>query len=633
MNFCRAKPIRGKILSGIVLILTAASASLLGKSTEVTYSPLTKIVEGFGPYSQSYTLTMTPPSPLAAGSHTISFQASVVSVPVDSSGNPLVTDATALGHISISPASVTVTGGSAPPPQNVTVTVSFPSDAVVGDYAYHINTTGWPSGVATTGANINLTIQPPTAPPSTPAVAINQPASLAVFTYTAGGPPLQIPFSFAATTAATDPVITNVDADLNGTALAVTSGGLSTDQVTGSGTIQVAAAGTYALTTRAYNSVGTGSASVEFTVNVAGPAPTLVIQSPSDNAVFSYASGGTGVTVPVSISATSAYGGVQAITATLNGSPLSLAVQGLGASPATGSTSLQLSAAGTYTLSVSVTDALGTATASSHFSVTVQQPAPVIVITQPATGSGPFALPPGGGPLAVPFAFTANVGFGNIDATDVSLNGTAVTALVTGLGTPAVAGTGEVQISTPGDYTFTVMATSNGVTSTSSTSFTVNQALPPPQYSVLWLPPVSLGKAFQGGCTVPVKFSLLDATGGIIQDRSIVVAIYEVLPNGGVSSPTLFTHGPRHDHDPGTYMITRKHYQLDYRVNRGVHTYQIDVYAFWPPTSGNANLLGTTTITTKRGNHGHDDNHGDDGHHGDEDDHDNRGKCRGGDKD
>jgi hypothetical protein len=139
---------------------------------------------------------------------------------------------------------------------------------------------------------------------------------------------------------------------------------------------------------------------------------------------------------------------------------------------------------------------------------------------------------------------------------------------------------------------------------------------------VLWLPPVSLGKPFQGGSTVPIAFSIVNSKGKFVRDQSVVIAVSK----DGADSE-LFTYGPASDHNDDTYKIVLFAYALNYDTNRGVHTYRIDVYNFWPAGSDNPNLLGTKTITTKGRNDGHGDDHdghGDD-HDGHGDDHDGHG--------
>jgi hypothetical protein len=785
-----------------------------------TASP-SRTVEGPGPFSQSFTLSVTSPLALPAGSYTSSFQITVTKMP---SG---VTTADALNYVSIYPATIQFTGPGQTQP--VTEMVSFPATAVAGSYAYliTITTTGWPTTMTyagdgqsyqlvNLGVAINMTVDPPQSTPSPPSIVINTPPANSVYTYVAGGAALQIPFSFTATTASTDPVITNVDADVGGPKLTVTAtpAALNASQVTGSGMIQVAAPGIYTLTTRADNSAGTGTASVDFTVNISGAAPTVTNLSPANGATFTYVTGAPALSIPVSCTATSAYGGIQSVSATLNNSsiagfsftpspagsltgtasspiPLTISAGGtytlvvtvtdqLGTTTATsqftvvqvppptvtisspgngvtviwptGTTSLnvplaftvtagsgnvtavtvtlnngvtqttlpatvpgvgtpmasfngtlQLTAPGNYTLNVTATDANATTTATSQFTVT-QVPPPTVTLSQPVSGttvtwpagttslSVPLAFavtagygnvtavsvtlnngvtqttlpeavtlgnsttsfngnltitapgsytvnvtvtdaystttasskftvvqqsPPtitiskpaygavitrqaGSPPTAVPFAFTATATSGTVSRVSVTLNGASVAATVGALNSATVTGSGTLQISAGGTYTFAVSAGSGGVTASASVVFTVKETIPPPPVrSVLWLPPVCLGKPFQGGSTVPIAFCILDSQGKFVRDQSVVIAVSE---DG--AAPELSTYGPIFDNNDDTYMIVLFAYALNYDTDRGVHSYRIDVYNFWPTGSANPNLLGTTTITTTKGSNG-----------------------------
>ena len=119
-----------------------------------------------------------------------------------------------------------------------------------------------------------------------------------------------------------------------------------------------------------------------------------------------------------------------------------------------------------------------------------------------------------------------------------------------------------------------------------------------------------LGKPFQGGSTVPIAFCILDSQGKFVYDKSVVIAVTE-----DKGKPELFTYGPICDHDDDTYRIVLFAYDVNYETDRGVHSYRIDVYNFWPTGSSNPNYIGCKTITIS--------GHGDDGKCHD-DDHDNR---------
>ena len=371
-----------------VAVCVLTSVNTLGSSlqptlTYVLYPPAVdptdsaspgRDVSGPGPLTQTFILNVESPDALPVppnnSYYTVGFNIAVTSVPTGAA------TADALSYVVLDPATMSFTGPSQT--QTVSETVTFPAGAVAGDYAYLITTTGWPTisgySIVDKGVYINLRVTSPQSPPSPPSILINTPPANSVYTYTAGGPALQIPFSFTGSTASTDPLITKVDADVSGTSVAVTASELGTTQVIGSGTIQVAAPGIYTLTARAYNSVGTSAAAVDFTVNVSGTAPAVTNLSPANGATFTYVTGASPLSIPVSCTATSAYGGITSVSATLDNSPIigfsftpsaAGSLTGTAASP----TPLQFSAGGIHTLVVTVTDAIGTTTVTSQFTV------------------------------------------------------------------------------------------------------------------------------------------------------------------------------------------------------------------------------------------------------------------------
>ena len=439
----------------------------------VGYDPLTKLVEGYGPFTQSYPLTVTSPSILPAGTYTIGFNIAVTLNPGDTNAGT---------YTAISVPSVTFTGPSQT--QIVTVTVTFPAGAVVGSYGYLITTTGWPTGLGITdaGSVIDMTVKAPQSLPSAPSITINSPAPNSTYTYAAGGPPVQIPFSYTASAGSTDPIIDQSDADLSGAVLSVNVTGLGTDQVTGIGTIQVSAAGIYTLNVRAHNSVNTSQASEDITVNVTGLAPTVTNLTPADGSAFTYVTGAPALQIPVSCTATSAYGGIQSATATLNGVPITgfafaPSVPGSLTGTASSPIPLQIAAGGSYTLVVTVADALGSTSATSHFTV-AQVPPPTVTISKPLSGA-PVIWPAGTTSLNVPLAFSITSGSGNITAASVTLNGVALAASITGVGTPSASFNGSLLLTAIGSYTLAVTATDANATTTTTSQFTVTQVAPP----------------------------------------------------------------------------------------------------------------------------------------------------------
>jgi hypothetical protein len=294
-----------------------------------------------------------------------------------------------------------------------------------------------------------------------------------------------------------------------------------------------------------------------------------------------------------------------------------------------------VSAAGTYTLAATATTPNGTTSATRTFTVTVQTPAATVTISKPTNGAV-FSLKSGcGDSLSIPFAFTATAaGSGTIGALSATLNGATISVKSSGLNTAKATGTGTLHVSAAGTYTLAATAVSGGVSTVSRSVFTVQETPP----CVLWLPPISLGKVQNGGCTLPIKFQLRSAdidhdcdhhsdrddddhdsdhdrcSGGqnsndcdhhgdcddddTIRDTSVTISIYEVLANGGSSAVRVFSYG--RSPNPPTYSIDDDNqYHLNFPTEKkGAHRYHIDVYRI-PKGSTTPQLLGTKEFATR----------------------------------
>ena len=609
LSFC---PISTRLVTcativGAIFLSGAVPAKARDSSPIVTYLPVTTLVEGDQPFSTNSPLSITSPSNVPVGpSLSITPVISLLSAPAGA------VPADALSYITLNPATLAFTG----PNQVLTTTIqaNVPLGKAAGSYAYKIATPGWPTGAVDNFAfiNMNVTVPQNRQPPS---VQLNSPVDGSAYVYTVGGPAVSIPLQFQATAATATP-ITSVDSDVNGTSVPVTATGLGGGNVSATGTILLSAPGIYSVQARATNSVGTSAAAVSLTVTIAGPAPKVTIAQPTASGSYTYVIGSPPLSVPFSVAATSAYGGMNTLAATLNGNPVAVTTSGLGTLSATGTGTLQLSAGGQYVFAATATDALGTTSSSVQFTVITQYPPPIVTITQPTNGAV-FTYVAGSPALSIPFAFTAQAGTGaTINSLNASLNGTTVTVASTGLGTTSAAGSGTLQVSAAGTYTFTAGASGGGASAASKVTFTVNVTQPPPPpCNLVWLPPLSLGKVQEGGSTVPIKFQIQcscnadtkinqkddsgddNKDGGATKDTSVTIAISEVFANGSSSTAQLFAYGQ--NPNPPTYAIDGDNtYHLNFPTARGVHRYHIEIYRF-PSGSTVPQLLGTKEFTTR----------------------------------
>lgn len=575
------------------------------------YPGLTK-VEGNQPLETTVVVTITSPANLPANtSVTITPVLTVLSAPAG------VSESAALSFVSLSPTSLTFTAPDQK--QNLTVHGVFPEGVAAGDYAYKISTPGWGVPVQDQGAFLNATIYPLPTPGTPPTVVITTPLDGQPFVYQPALGPLLVPIEFVSTSP--DSPITAIDADLSGTKLSLTSVDNGDGTYTSNATTSITAPGIYTIHARATNSEGTGEADSSFSVTVSAPPPVVSISLPTMGSVYTLPSSGP-LNAPYSFTARSYYGGITSLTATLNGVPVSFTPSGLGTATATGTGAFVITTSGSYELVVTTVDANGTASARTSFTVNAPVPVPIpsVTIAQPLNGAT-FTRVAGSAPTSIPFSYTGVVGNGfTITSLTGTLNGTPVSATVTGLGTGSATGTGSLSVSAPGTYTLTATAASGTATAATSVTFTVTETTPPPApgCGVNWLPPISLGNTHKGGSIVAIKFELDCGTEKGIDrncdgdpdhypgqrtkskdriDRQIIVAVSEVFANGSTSAPALFTYSDKLS--SSTYTIQGNDmYHLNFSSARGTHRYRVEVFQF-PAGSTTPVVIGTREFRTK----------------------------------
>jgi len=581
----------GKSVLAVLFCLFSAITACFAREGDpvVTYSPSLTVVEGDQPLYRTVVLQITAPANLVPGVPvSISPVASILQKPAG------VSDATALSYVTFSPATLEFTQ----PNQalTTTITVDVPAGSAAGGYAYQVATPGWAAGTQDPWAFLNATIYPQVQG-DTPTISIESPVDQSTFTYEPATGPLSVPFSFTASAPAASP-ITTLDCDLDGIGQSFTRTTNADGSITATGTLSITAPGIYTLRARATNNLGTSSDSTEFTVAVSAPPPVVSIAQPVGPSYTMVA--GTTLSLPYSFSATSYYGGIQTLTATLNGTPVTFTPSGINTLNATGSGTFSITTPGTYTLVVAAIDQNGSATTTRTFTVTAQTPAPpTVTISQPVTGTVYTRSSCGSSTTSVPFSFTAKAANGyTISAVSATLNGKPVTFTTSGLNTATTTGTATLAITAAGTYTLVATATSNGLVASATTTFTVkDSAPPPPPCKVCWLPPISLGKVQCGGSVLPIKFELDCGRCGNSKDTTVVIAVYEIYCNGSTSTPQLYTYG-RCSPNPPTYTINScGMYHLNFPTARGSHHYRVEIYR--TPAGSAPQLLGAKEFKTR----------------------------------
>lgn len=470
-----------------------------------------------------------------------------------------------------------------------------------GQHVLAVTTTDYYGQTASTSTTFTVVVQ-------APAITINitSPADGAAFvlpnasgSYCGGSTSsLSIPFTFVSniTTGAT---IDTVSATLNGSSITVSNvSGLGTASVTGRGTFTVTRTGSYVIGATARNRATGISASTSITINVVKPTPpTVVITAPTQTSYVLSGSGGycggySTLSVPFTFVGTSSSGGITRLSATLDGNSVSISSSGIGSLKATGNGTMGLRTTGQHILSVTATDANGSATAKLTITVTSAPVTPTIDISKPLDGAS-YSYVRGDCPPSIPFSFTAKTSSGaTISSLKASVNSNSVSVCSSGLGTTTATGTGTINVSCAGTYTLTASAVSNGVTVTDKVTFTVVQTEPVKTCSVEWLSSACCGTAQRGGCYIPLQFQVRSRTGSCdtVCDRSVRICIYEVYSDGRCSSTNIY--------DSSDYSINyRNQYCLNFSARSGTHRYHMDVYCF-PSGSNKPELIGTKDFNT-----------------------------------
>lgn len=509
----------------VTQVAPALRAQIANPAPLVTYTPELTQIQGVLPVTRSFNVSIVAPANLVAGvSLPISFVVTPNGIPAG------VTSATAIGYLSFS------TPGTGTPltsltfnaPNQVvsfTVTLAVPIGAIPGSYGYKILATGWsidPSlGLTNVGTFIQATVTAAAAY-TPPVVVIATPVDGSVITVTPTAFPLSVPFQFQSTsTGANASAISEVTANADGVQLTLSSNGLNTVTATSAATLTITGPGSHTVTATAKNLGGSASDVNSFTVVTTVPPPTVVINSPTPNSVYTYRVGSAATVVPFAFTANSNFGGILTLTAKVDNTNVPFTATGLGTLQAAGTINLPYTTAGTHTVSVTTTDNYGTAVASSNFTVNVVAPTPAITISQPTAGAS-FTAAAGSTTVNVPYTFvaTSNNGF-FVDSVTASLDGnTIVIGSIAGLGTATATSTGTLVGVTAGSHTLVVKGVSAGIEVSTSTTFTVIAVLPPPTVVINTPAAGSVFTRVSGSCaplSIPLTFTGTSTpSGGVI---------------------------------------------------------------------------------------------------------------------
>ncbi|HEY3755785.1 MAG TPA: SdrD B-like domain-containing protein [Opitutaceae bacterium] len=342
-------------------------------------------------------------------------------------------------------------------------------------------------GVFAAFATANVALAIPHAQP--PVVTITSPAANASLSGSECGGPATVDIEFNATSPAG---IGSFTATLDGNPLAVTTSNLGATPATGSASVSFSTSGSHTLVVVASdtNAVASAPASVSFTVTITSPPPPIAsVGSPANGATYSYNAGynqsNTGVTVPVSVSATSGIGNISSLSAVLvnpdaSQTPITLTTSGVGSASASGVGSVNLTVGGTYSVLVTAVDDCNTVSASSSFTLNVVTiyPPPTVTVTLPNGSVYTYVDCAGSASVLLNFSGAANGGL-NVAALTATLDGSPLAITPLGIGTPNASASTTISV-TGGNHVVSVsVQDSNGGTNSTNTNFTVNETTAP----------------------------------------------------------------------------------------------------------------------------------------------------------
>lgn len=212
--------------------------------------------------------------------------------------------------------------------------------------------------------------------------------------------------------------------------------------------------------------------------------PTVTIATPADGSTFTYRPAEGPLSIPVQFASVGdTLARITAIDADLNTASVAITSVNTSEDNYTSTGTLNITSPGLYTLRARATNSVGTGEDTSEFRVLLEVPPPTVSITSPLSGNS-FPLS-SNGTASVPYSFVGSTVYGGIATLTATLNGNAVTFSPAGIGSLTATGSGTFSLTTPGSYTLAVTTTDiNGGTASTSTTFTVVGALPPPTVAI-----------------------------------------------------------------------------------------------------------------------------------------------------
>src|SRR5262249_38595478 len=140
--------------------------------------------------------------------------------------------------------------------------------------------------------------------------------------YVITGTSVDVPFNFTGISQYGG--VRTLTATVDGQPVTFTPNGIGNLTATGSTTLTFTSAGDHILSVTCTDDYGTATTTSNISVSIqaALPPPTVVINTPAPNATFTYVTGGPALSVPFTFTGTSIGSNIVALTATMDGQPV-----------------------------------------------------------------------------------------------------------------------------------------------------------------------------------------------------------------------------------------------------------------------------------------------------------------------
>jgi hypothetical protein len=339
---------------------------------------------------------------------------------------------------------------------------------------------------------------------------------------------------------------------------------MNTLLASGTGSFAITTPGAYTLVVTATNPYGSSTATREFSVAASTPVPAVTISQPANGTVFTRVAGSPATAVPFTFTAIANTGfTISAVTATLNGTPVTFTPTGLNTASAGGSGTLSLSTPGTYVLVATGTSSGVTASVSTTFTVTETQP--------PVSKCDIIWLPPinlnkvqkGGCVLPIKFKLCC-------DDHNRCRHGRSHSHSCKNNNSHNGCDRDDRDDRCDRDDRDDRNDRNGGYDCDNGQHY-------------------GWGRDSDDEIHANCKGD---------RDTSVVIAIYEVRANGSTTTPTLYAYD-RYSPNPPTYTIQGNNmYHLNFPVPKGKHTFRVEVYRA-PSSSTTPQLLGSKEFTSK----------------------------------